>query len=460
MKKTNIILLSIDSLRADHLSCYGYHRKTDEALLSFMNQITVFKNAYTYSYPTMRAFPPIISSLPPEFCTTKFPWQIYKKISLPRKAITIADVLKHSGYYCIAHTGLCNFLTSPQGYSRGFDQFVGMLRQDGIKEKKLTNSFFSFISRQLIYNLRYTPTVNLVSQMQRSFQWLRESLNALTGTNIQEPFGIGNRSVNEVTDYVLNCITNHKNNSFFIWAHYLDTHTPLSPPHEYAYNPNISATTKRKIMSAIFKQRPISPPLLQNLIDLYDGAIRSVFYQIRRIFDHLKNIGLLDHTCIIITGDHGFGLWEHGYWEYPDEHFYNESTRVPLLIYHPKLIYKKEMIRTPVSLIDLAPTIIDICEQPPEPLFFGKSFATLLYKDHIFLSGNTWIETLGPPHRFCLIKGNQKIIYNKDSKQFLQCLDINDNIKKLRPEDKEIFLKDLTSYENKKATFTLQLKGN
>jgi arylsulfatase A-like enzyme len=458
-KNLNCILLTIDALRPDHLGSYGYNRATDISIQPYLKNLAIFDRAYTYSFPTMRAFPVIHSSIWPDLCVTDHPWQYARKITLPKHAKTLAEVFKQNGAYAAAHSCWCNFLTSAQGYGRGVDDFVGMIRQDKIPRSTGWNQFSSDLWRHVIYNMRNVPSYTLVKALESSFHWVRETVNATTGSNYEEVGGVSSRSGSEITDYLLNRLGEHSDEPFFLWGHYLDAHVPLSPPEAFAYDTKINARTKRKISDTILQKKPLADDLRQSLIDLYDGEIRAVFHEVKRVFDALEQRNLLNQTCVVITSDHGFGFWEHHYWEYPEDKFYDSSIRVPLYIYDPTQASDGRKIMAPVSLMDLAPTILDLCGLPAEKAFFGETFAPLLTGFAKPAAVRPiWLETLGPPKLTCRVKSGEKIIYDESLQSFQGALSQRDETRMLELEDERSFLTDLKDYQARKKQFLQKIK--
>src|SRR3989338_847107 len=454
--KTNLVLLTVDALRPDHLSSYGYSLKTDEALDPFRNKIAVFKNAYTYSMATVRSFPAIMASIWPDLCETKVLWQYVKKLDIPYKARMLAEIFQDHGYHTIAHTCWTNFLTPGQGYARGFDDYVGISREDHLPPDSIFNSFV----KHTIYTMRYCPSKKMVHFFERSFHWLRETYNALSKKNLKQPVGLEGRNCVTVTNYILDRLTAlEPNKPFMAWAHYLDTHIPLNPPEENQGNRDKLHAIKRILNEAIMKQKPIRHDLMPVLLDLYDRSILHVFSQINRIFKFLERRDQLKNTCIVILADHGYGFWEHGYWETPPEQFYDESIRVPLMIYHPELSSGMPSIEQPVSLIDLAPSLLNICGISEENTFFGESFVSLLQeKSSVDPKKSIWIETIDDSHFYCRIKKQSKIIYDQDGGRFLLKLNHQDRVDSLLESEQKDFLDDLKLYERSKREFAEKIK--
>jgi N-acetylglucosamine-6-sulfatase len=112
----------------------------------------------------------------------------------------------------------------------------------------------------------------------------------------------------------------------------------------------------------------------------YHGTIMSVDESMGRIYETLKKTGQLDNTLIIFTSDNGFVLGEHG--RVDKRTMYEESIRVPLLVRYPKLIPKPMVVSDMVLSIDLAPSILDICDAKPLEKTHGRSWKRLLTGDN------------------------------------------------------------------------------
>jgi len=451
--KPNIVLLTVDALRPDHLGTYGYLRATDQELEPYLDHMAVFRNAYSNSLTTVRSFPSLLCSIWPDLCLTKFFWEGVKQANLPPFCSSLPEVLQHHGYYTAGHTCWVNFLTHKQGFARGFRHFHGFLRQDSLDGDREEGSLFSRILRLAQYEMRYIPSRWLTKLMETEFHWIRETVNAM-GLNVNAAPGTAGRSSSAVTDYLLQGISRQKEEPFFVWGHYLDTHFPFSSSEEFEYTSQISAAVRREITQAMFTGRALRAKVSGLFTDLYDAAVRTAIHQVRRVLDFLQEEGLLDRTCVIITSDHGQGFREHGYWECPDGEFYDESIRIPLMIYNSKLLAMQKNIDAAVSLMDLAPTLLDLSGLPPEDCFWGQSFADLLGSSSPTTSGRTvWIETLGPPRRICRIWGAQKVVYNLDARTVSYGLDEQDE--RVPPEqvDPGAFLQDLQNLLQDREAF-------
>jgi len=311
--------------------------------------------------------------------------------------------------------------------------------------------------RRAQYGLRFVPSRRLTKLAETWFHWIRETFQGW-GYEAKTAPGTAGRSSAAVTDYLLEVISRHREGPFFVWGHYLDTHFPFAPPQEFAYDTSINSTIRREITEAMYRGHPLRPELSAYFDDLYDGEVRSAVHQVRRVLDFLKEHQLLDQTWVIVTSDHGQGFQEHGYWECPDDKFFDESIRVPLLIFNSQQLSRQLDVENVVSLMDLSPTILDLCGLPSENRFWGRSFAELLVQPSSRPSDRpVWIETLGPPRRICRVCGRRKAIYDLDSKILLGGHSEEDALVSADRVEQQTFLPDLKEYQQSKESFLLEI---
>ena len=169
-------------------------------------------------------------------------------------------------------------------------------------------------------------------------------------TNVAGPAESVGSSAAQITNDALQFVESHKDQRFYLSVHYYDPH-----------------------MS--YEKHAEAPAFGEALADQYDGEVWFTDHHIGRLFNELKAQGLWDKTIVVVTGDHGEGLGErgivaHGYDLYPPQ------TKVPFIVRVPGLPAHREA--TPISHVDLAPTIVNLVGGPPQPTFLGRSFVDLL----------------------------------------------------------------------------------
>jgi arylsulfatase len=303
----NIILLSADALRADHLSSYGYHRETSPVLDELAQESIRFENAYSASSHTREAVPALLTGEYPDVAVDDA-YQLATE--------SVASTLSAEGF---ATAGFHSnpFVSRAYGFDEGFDHFDDDLHLGQHKLVALAQRAFDKLR-----NRHYARAEEI---NERSLSWV-ESLAA------DEPF--------------------------FLWNHYMDTHGPYDPPAQYATRYTDTTVSGREAQSlyqrAIDDPDSITASERQLLIDLYDGEIRYNDAQIGAFLDALRERELLKKSLVIVTADHGDAFGEHGYYEHP-RYLHDEITQVPLFVRPPG--GRQEAVAAPASTLDVVATI-------------------------------------------------------------------------------------------------------
>jgi len=302
----NIILLSADALRADHLSCYGYHRKTSPVLDEFAEEGIRFTNAYSASSHTREAVPALLTGEYPDVAIND---------SYRLATETIASQLSKAGF---ATGGFHSnpFVSRAYGFDQGFDEFDDDLH---FGQHKLVA-----LAQRALDKLRNRHYARAEEINERSLSWI-DSLDS------DEPF--------------------------FLWNHYMDTHGPYEPPGEYATlyaDKKLSGRDAQSLYQrAIDDPESITEEERQLLIDLYDAEIRYNDEYIGEFLKELRNRDLLEDSLLVVTADHGDAFGEHGYYEHP-RYLHDEITHVPLFVREPD--GADRTVDTPVSTLDIVST--------------------------------------------------------------------------------------------------------
>ena len=302
----NVILLSADALRADHLSCYGYQRNTSPVLDELAEKSIQFTRAYSASSHTREAVPALLTGEYPDVAIDS---------SYRLTTDTIASSLSEEGF---ATGGFHSnpYVSRAYGFDRGFDKFDDDLH--------LGQNKFIALAQRALDKLRNRHYARAEEINKRSLSWI-DSLNG-------EPF--------------------------FLWNHYMDTHGPYEPPGEYErlyHDEGLSGRDAQSLYQRAIKDpESITDDERELLIDLYDGEIRYNDKWIGAFLDALRERGLLERSLLIFTADHGDAFGEHGYYEHP-RYLHEELVHVPLLIRPPG--GTKEEVSMPVSTLDIAATI-------------------------------------------------------------------------------------------------------
>jgi len=313
-EKPNIILITIDALRADHLSCYGYEKETSPTIDALANNGILFLEAISSGGGTPEAFPSIMASIPPPLAINQ-----YKKIL--KHHTTLAEALSQNGYRAAAfHSN--PYLSRFFYYDKGFDTFDdGLHSSEGVfannqQFQKLLNYFKLLIKG-------HPPIVRAEELTSRVLAWI-----------------------------------NRCSQSFFLWIHYMDVHRPYMPPQKYIKIVNGGKISRYKILSLYNRIRRNSDLTEQDfkmLNSLYDASIKYVDDSIRVLLNELNKLNKIDNTILIVTADHGESLGEHGIGH---GMVYEEVIKIPLIFSGAGI--SKNIYNFPVNNMDIAPTIINL----------------------------------------------------------------------------------------------------
>lgn len=337
----NVVLVTVDCLRADHLPIYGYDRETAPFLAELSGKATVFDAAFSTGPGTSVSFPSIMSST--------FPFDYGGYDGLGEHRTPVASVLSGAG---ISTAGIHSnaYLTPHYGYDRGFDRYESFLdesRLDRIVER----------GRTLLGVLASRSPAELL---------------AAPRTLLRPPAPYA--QAEEVTDLAIDWIDDLASGPFFAWVHYMDVHGPYHPPDRYRErfqdDPTHVQRTNEVWRRGLDTPDALSADEVGTLIDAYDTEIRYVDEQLQRLFAALDSKGLLGETLVIVTADHGEEFREHGRISHSPA-VYDELVHVPLLVFHPDGTLP-DRVPGLVSLLDVAPTVLSAFDLPAPDDYRGS----------------------------------------------------------------------------------------
>jgi arylsulfatase A-like enzyme len=340
---SNIILITIDALRYDHMGCHGYHRNTSPNIDRLAARGVKFVEAISNGGITSISFPCIMASALP-------PLEEDEAKTMMKRTTTLAEVLKKAGYQTAAfHSN--PWLSKFYGYDRGFDEFddnSGIVLRMGTRAKSMGG---------------------LVA-------WAAHKVGLVLRPVLTNLYEIQIISAEEINSRAISWIESHEGR-LFLWLHYMDVHQPYSPPTEYLSQFCDEPVSHRQInalhQKMLGKHSKMSQSEIETLINLYDAEIR---YTDEIIGSLVKKLGdCIPDSYVIVTADHGDEFGEHG--RFGHQSVYDGILRVPLILTGPG-IKGGTSIEGQVSLINLAPTILDIAGISSPPSFHGKSLLPLI----------------------------------------------------------------------------------
>jgi len=324
-EKRNIVLITLDSVRADHCSFMGYHRETTPTIDRMARRGLYFENAIASSVPTG---PSMFGVFTGNYCPIASDDFSSKRWRDEFRRKTLAEVLSQMGY----DTGAFHanpYVSSFFGFSKGFKYFNDFVKRDEIRT--LTTSKIS-----LLVSLK-----RLLKKEGSNFPW------------------------GKYYDRILEWVEN-ANRPYFLWVLLLDTHTPYLPPKRYKKWCEVSNWQLIYLFWKIQRRnwKCGDKKEIEKVKDIYDDAIHYADIFIKRLWQDLKD----DDPIFIIHADHGDGFGEHGFYRHPPL-LYEEFIHVPLVIYNADA---KGRTDKPVSLLGLAPTILELIGEENE--FPSESF--------------------------------------------------------------------------------------
>lgn len=347
----NVLLVTIDSLRYDYVSCYGEVANTTPTIDTLAEDGIKFGEAIATASHTKDSFPGILtSSLPSE--------QGCHHISEDKTSI--AEVFRNEGY-TTAGFHSTPMMNASNNYDSGFNTLVDLAEHESAEGK--FNSFLQFIPSSLLgLGHQLVERYNLVDRA------------AGTESTVD---------ANELTDNVIGYLAENREPRF-LFVHYMDAHTPYKPPEKYQQEfvgEQLSDERIGEVNDALLSNKNLSrgnPGNVQKgdlelAKELYKGTIRFVDEEIKRIVNTLKQQDEWEDTLLIVTADHGEEFGEHGGF-FHGQKLYEEVIRVPLIIAGGQAV--NHHVESQVSLLDLAPTILDLSGIPIAESMLGETLAS------------------------------------------------------------------------------------
>ncbi len=344
--RPNVLVIAIDTLRADKLGCYGGARGLTPNIDRLASQGARFEHAFSTAPWTLPSFASLFSSLhPPEHGAGGSAFAGFR--ALPECVDTLAERMSSAGYATAAVVNV-DFLSKPFGLMQGFDE-------------------------------------------------------------VDEQFSSNNRDMRNAADTTraaLSWLDERPQGAFFLFVHYFDPHAEYAPPQPYrrqfakpqdAETDGFTFGTREQITAYRRGLIQFRPQDVERAEALYDGEIAYTDAQVGALLDGLRARGLDDSTLVVLTADHGEEFLDHGGYEHGHAH-YDELLAVPLIVRHGSRIAPAS-IPVPVSHVDVAPTLCSWANVPPSRGFRGRDLSPLLRGSTVddaalVAYGNFWGEPL------------------------------------------------------------------
>ncbi len=345
----SVVLITMDTVRADHLSLYGYEKDTSPRLNALARRATLFRHAVSASDVTPASHGSLFTGLYPSQHGARLDQSHGLSLPLNPDVPTLAARLASFGYHTLGIVANHGYLTTAYGFDRGFQYY----------DERVSVSL-------------YEPTIN---------QFLRQTgarfLQRLTARDLD---AVDYRRANEINDVVLSLLPQLKADArpFFLFVNYMDAHWPYRPPR--SFDSKFGGTSARSIGDQGYSDlwgnvnaaRHALPDAERAALEgLYDGGIANVDSHIGALVDQLEQLGLFDDCLFIVTSDHGEAFGEHGLFGHGVS-AYGEHIHVPLMVKYPRQRAPR-VVDAVVSGVDVMPTILEVTGHPVPSEIEGRS---------------------------------------------------------------------------------------
>ncbi|MHB0999612.1 MAG: sulfatase family protein [Armatimonadota bacterium] len=349
-KKPNLLLIGIDSIRADHMSLYGYERLTTPHMDKFAEGGAVFENLYSPHIPTSPGYSSMFTGMD-VFGTDVV--ALRHEGGLGSHVTTLAEVLGEQGY----NTTCVGFSGNPA--SRGFQNYIDFSGWGSWEEGRSPKA---------------------------------ENLNAITIPEMKRLAG--------------------EDKPFFLFLRHMDPHSPYLPPRPFErmfYDKDEFDPTNDSL-DPVFDFKPFCdyfaswfPPGVTDkdyIIAQYDGALAYMDSCIANIFATMEALGIEDETLVVIDSDHGETLYDHECW-FDHHSMYDQTLHIPLIIRYPGKVPAGKRFTDYVQLKDIMPTILDLMDIKTKIKFDGRSLTPVLEgkpreaEPEFYITECTWMRKHG-----------------------------------------------------------------
>ncbi len=319
VQRPNVLIVVLDTLRADRVSCYGYDRPTTPHIDALCARGVRFEHAYSTSTWTLPAHASLFTGLfPIRHGATQ------ENVRLGGGPSTLAEILGANGYETFGVSD--NPLVGPQtGLDRGFDDFVETWRNASTRDSDPYRH----------------PNLEAVARF-------------LADLDPDQPF--------------------------FAFANYIEIHGPYAPPEPHRSrflapdtDPALMQSALRRDAAGFYlDSSSIAAPEFAVLNDLYDGEVARVDALVGALVDTLERSGHADDTLLVITSDHGENIGDHGHFRHVFS-LYGTTVRIPLILVLPGGLRGGEVRSEPVGLVDVFATVLRQCGIEPTSRAFSAA---------------------------------------------------------------------------------------
>lgn len=384
----DVIVILVDTLRRDHLSCFGYPRPTSPNIDRLFGESYLFSAAYAPSNKTIPSVASLFTGLYPTSCGVRGPYE-----AIPEDAPTLAEHFRSYGHQTAAF--VANLILTPQGgFAQGFDTY--------------------FPRSAPWWTHRRRTAVELIAQR------LCKLPDTKMGWRINQAF--------------FSWLDSRKDGPIFAYLHYMEPHSPYLPSRDdlAAVAPNAPwgptvpplfhdySSDEECIDWECLENPPTLPAdMLEGMIARYDGEIHALDRHIGELLEVLEARGLLERAHLLFLTDHGEQFGDHLGW-YHGHSIYEELVASPMAYRPPGGLRHGVVIDRPVAMLDLLRTLLEILQLETPPMHQGRVISELLptrgtqasppASSEFYRAVETAVLSELPPHLYTLRLGQWKLV--------------------------------------------------
>lgn len=355
----NVLFLLVDTLRADHLGCYGYARATSPHIDALAGTGVLFESCIAQAPHTKPSTASILTSLQP-------PTHAVERIasSLAPEATTMHEAFYQAGYRTALFSA--NSFVSPIfGFGEGVERYRGTL----------VSPVSALVGYQILHRLRDTWVEGL-GWAERPWRFLANLANA--------PFDLRSDrrdlSAGEIADEFSGWLDEIEGDRWLAYLHFMEVHAPYTPTPEHRLfgdpgrtdPPSEYPRGAREMFLPFHTGEPLPEGERAALVASYDDCIHEVDAALGSLFARLEQRGLLENTLVVLTADHGEEFYEHHGWGHGHSLF-RELLHVPLVMSFKGHLPAGVRVGAQTQSVDILPTILELAQLPPLPAASGES---------------------------------------------------------------------------------------
>ena len=317
----NVLVIVVDALRADHLSAYGYPRRSSPGLDRLAAEGVLFEHAFSTSSYTLPSHASIVTGRYPYDHGVE--WGTSHQIEVHP---TLPELLQSRGYRTGAFSGNTYWFTREHGFGKGFLHFEDYFHS--LADMALRTAYGRIVAKEILWRVGYGDIP-------------------------------ARKRATDINPAVLRWTSRDTRHPFFVMINYMDVHDPYLPPQPFRSRFSKVPEPGGLIYWEREVPETLPPDQLQSEVDAYDGSIAYVDEQIDRLVSSLRQTAAERDLLVVITSDHGEEFGEHGGFLH-GWHLHREVIQVPLIVWRPGWVPSGVRVSRPVSNAAIASTIMGL----------------------------------------------------------------------------------------------------